>query len=199
MTPDQITPWAAAGESETLELKSTTGQRREAARTLCAMLNHRGGRVLFGVEPGGRIVGQQVSDHTIEDIAREIREIEPPVFPAIDRVVVNGGREVLVVSVATGHSQPYTHRGQAFRRVGTTNQALSREEKEHAVASRALKRSARQSCAILARLCAILRDLARVRRTSAFLAAGPDRPVATSAVRAWGSFGRVGPSVPDGS
>jgi len=125
---DQILSWAAAGESETLELKSTTGQRREAARTLCAMLNHRGGRVLFGVEPGGRIVGQQVSDHTIEDIAREIREIEPPVFPAIDRVVVNGGREVLVVSVATGHSQPYTHRGQAFRRVGTTNQALSREE-----------------------------------------------------------------------
>ena len=92
------------------------------------MLNHRGGRVLFGVEPDGRIVGHQVSDRTIEDVAQEIREIEPPVFPAIDRVVVGGGREVLTVSVGTGHSQPYTHRGQAFRRVGTTNQALSRDE-----------------------------------------------------------------------
>jgi ATP-dependent DNA helicase RecG len=128
MTRDQLTAWAAAGESETQEVKRTTGQRREAARTLCAMLNHRGGRVLFGIEPDGRIAGQQVRDHTIEEIAQEIRVVEPPVFPAIDRVVVGGGREVLVVSVGTGHSQPYTHRGQAFRRVGTTNQALSRDE-----------------------------------------------------------------------
>jgi len=29
---DQITAWAAAGESETLEFKHTTGERREAAR-----------------------------------------------------------------------------------------------------------------------------------------------------------------------
>jgi len=48
MTPEQIAALAAAGESETQEFKRSTGQRREAARTLCAMLNHRGGRVLFG-------------------------------------------------------------------------------------------------------------------------------------------------------
>ena len=55
---NDITAWAAEGESETLELKRSTGRRREAARTLCTMLNHRGGRVLFGVEPDGRVVGQ---------------------------------------------------------------------------------------------------------------------------------------------
>ena len=57
-------------------------------RTLCAMLNHRGGRVLFGVDADGRVNGQQVSDHTIEEIAREIKELDPPVFPTIDRVEV---------------------------------------------------------------------------------------------------------------
>lgn len=128
MTLDQIAAWAAAGESETQELKRSTGQRREAARTLCAMLNHRGGRVIFGIEPDGRVVGQQVSDHTVEEVAQEIREIEPPVFPALERVGVGEGREVLVVAVGPGQSQPYTHRGQAYRRVGTTNQVLSREE-----------------------------------------------------------------------
>jgi len=39
ISPDQITTWAAAGESEILEFKRSTGQRREAARTLCAMLS----------------------------------------------------------------------------------------------------------------------------------------------------------------
>ena len=51
MTLQQIEAVVKSGESETLEFKRTTGERREAARTLCAMLNHRGGRVLYGVEP----------------------------------------------------------------------------------------------------------------------------------------------------
>ena len=47
MTPDQIAAWAAAGQSETVEFKRTTGERREATRTLCAMLNDRGELVRF--------------------------------------------------------------------------------------------------------------------------------------------------------
>ena len=38
MTPDDIAALAAGGESETLELKSTTGERREAAKTLAPCL-----------------------------------------------------------------------------------------------------------------------------------------------------------------
>jgi ATP-dependent DNA helicase RecG len=128
VTPDQIAAWAAAGESETVEFKRTTGERREATRTLCGMLNHRGGRVLFGVEADGRVVGQQVSDHTIEEVAQELREIDPPAFPTIDRVPLGNGREVLVVGVSTGQNRPYSYRGQAYRRVGNTSQALSRDE-----------------------------------------------------------------------
>lgn len=128
MTPEQIKAWATSGESETLEFKRTTGERREAVRTLCAMLNNRGGRVLFGVEADGRVTGQQVSDHTIEEIAQEIKELDPPAFPTIDRVDVGGGREVVVISVTVGHNGPYSYRGQAYRRVGNTSAAMSRDE-----------------------------------------------------------------------
>ncbi len=128
MTPDQIGAWAAGGESETLELKRTTGERREATRTLCAMLNHRGGRVLFGVESDGRVIGQQVSDHTLEEVAQELRIIDPPAFPSIERVPLGTGREVLVVSVSSGPGRPYSYRGQAYRRVGNTSAAMSRDE-----------------------------------------------------------------------
>jgi len=68
MTPVQITRLIATGESETLEFKETTGTRREATQTLCAMLNHRGGRVLFGVTPKGHLIGQQVSDDTVKKV-----------------------------------------------------------------------------------------------------------------------------------
>jgi ATP-dependent DNA helicase RecG len=61
-----------SGESETLEFKKSSSEKREAAHTLCAMLNHRGGRVLIGVEKNGKITGQPVSDHTIEELVQEI-------------------------------------------------------------------------------------------------------------------------------
>jgi ATP-dependent DNA helicase RecG len=124
----QLEAWVRARESETLEFKRTTGERRAATHTLCGMLNHRGGRVLFGVEPDGRIIGQMVSDHTVEEVAQELREIDPPVFPSIERVDVAASRQVLVVTVSQGSNQPYSYRGHSYRRVGNTTPELSGNE-----------------------------------------------------------------------
>lgn len=110
MTADRITELVAVGESETLEFKSTTGQRTNAAKTLCAMLNQRGGIVLFGVTPEGLVSGQQVSEDTIEKVSAEIQRIEPRAFPSIERVPVAGGNEVIVVTTQPGHARPYVYK-----------------------------------------------------------------------------------------
>ena len=128
MSIDQIAVLAATGESETLEFKATTGTRREAAMTVCAFLNQNGGQVLFGVTPDGEVVGQQVSERTIEELSAELRQIDPPAFPTVERVPVGGGRDVIVVSTAQGASRPYTYRGSAYRRVGNTTVAMSADE-----------------------------------------------------------------------
>lgn len=124
----EIERLAAAGESETLELKRSTGERRTGVRAVCAMLNHRGGRVLFGVAPDGRVLGQTVNDRTIERLVEELREIDPPAFPNIDRIATSGGLEVVVVTVPIVPHQPYSYRGKAWRRVGNTSQPMSRDE-----------------------------------------------------------------------
>ena len=128
MTLEEIAILAASGESETLECKATTGTRREAAATLCAMLNQRGGHVLFGISPGGRLVGQQVVERTIEELTAELRRIDPQVFPEVERVRVDGELEAIVVSVGPGPTAPYRYRGKAYRRVGNTTQIMSAEE-----------------------------------------------------------------------
>ncbi len=136
MTLAEIKTLAAAGESETLELKRSTGERRTGMRAVCAMLNHRGGRVLFGVEPDGRVIGQAVGEDTVEKLTAELNEVDPPAFPSIDRVTANGRREVLVVTASAGLQQPYSHRGQAWRRVGSTNRAMSRDEYDRVLLER---------------------------------------------------------------
>jgi ATP-dependent DNA helicase RecG len=129
MTRDELVALVHAGESEHQEFKATTGQRTDAAKTLCALLNHRGGRIVFGVQPqGGVITGQQVTDKTLEDLAHEIRAIDPPVFPAVERVAIGPNREAIVVEVSQGQHRPYTYKGKAYRRVGTSTLEMSRDE-----------------------------------------------------------------------
>ena len=130
MTPQEIDGLVAPGESETLELKRTTRLRQEGAHAACAMLNHRGGYVLYGVEPDGKIVGQQVSDRTIEEVAQELGRIDPPAMTSIriDPIDLGNGRSVIAVAVQSGHHQPYSYRGSAYRRVGNTNQVMTRDE-----------------------------------------------------------------------
>ncbi|MGA2701240.1 MAG: ATP-binding protein [Isosphaeraceae bacterium] len=65
----------AEGESERLEFKKTTSELRSAMTTLCALLNGSGGKVLFGVTDGGKILGQDVTDATLREVAGEIRKI----------------------------------------------------------------------------------------------------------------------------
>ena len=57
MNLDEISALAQTGEFEMLEFKSAAGTLREATRTICAMLNQRGGQVLFGVTQAGGVVG----------------------------------------------------------------------------------------------------------------------------------------------
>ena len=128
MTLDEIRRMAASGESETVEFKETTGERNEAAKSLCAMLNHQGGTVLFGVTPRGKISGQQVSDRTIEEVSAEIQEIDPPVFPTVTQHEVDDGKKIISVATGRGMSVPYMYKGSAYRRVGNTSLKMSADE-----------------------------------------------------------------------
>ena len=65
----------SAGESERLEFKRSTGQRTEAAKTACALLNGTGGIILFGVSDRGELSGQEVTARTLELIVSELRRV----------------------------------------------------------------------------------------------------------------------------
>lgn len=129
MTLQELQELAAGGESERVEFKRSTGQRTDAAKSVCAMLNGLGGFVVFGVAPDGRLVGQQVSAQTLEQIVGELRRIEPPVFPEIETVPVGSGLDAVVLRV-TGGGGPYTYEGRAYLRHGPTTQLMPRERYE---------------------------------------------------------------------
>ncbi|MBW2020997.1 MAG: putative DNA binding domain-containing protein [Deltaproteobacteria bacterium] len=135
MNLQELKKLVASGESDRLEFKRSTGQRSNAAKTICAMLNGLGGFVLFGVTNGGEILGQQISNRTIEDIARELRRIEPPAFPDIETITVKEDRAVIAVRVPGGGG-PYTYDGRPYFRNGPTTAIMPRDEYERRLLER---------------------------------------------------------------
>ena len=118
----------AQGESDRLEFKKTTGELKAGMQTLCAMLNGSGGMVLFGVTAGGKVVGQDITDATLQDVAREIKKLEPAATIAQTVVPVAGSLRVLVLETTVAPGGPYVFDGRAYKRIGPTTSQMPQTE-----------------------------------------------------------------------
>ncbi len=121
---------AAHGESDRLEFKRSTGELRAAMQTLCGFVNEQGGQVLIGVADSGRIIGQQIADTTLQDVAREIAKFEPPVLVRQQQIHVRDDLSVLLLEVQQGEDGPHQFDGRALQRIGTTTQRMPVAEYE---------------------------------------------------------------------
>jgi ATP-dependent DNA helicase RecG len=127
MDLEDVQRLASLGESAQLEFKRTTGERKEVAKTLCGMLNGRGGTVLIGVHDDGRIVGQQVNAATQVDIVAEIGRIEPAAMPSFEVIPFVGDRSVIAL-IVPGGGGPFMYEGRPYIRVGPTIRAMPKAQ-----------------------------------------------------------------------
>jgi ATP-dependent DNA helicase RecG len=104
-------------ETETLELKRTTGELNEAIVSMTAMLNKSGyGKVYFGVSPKGKVCSQTITEETLRDISHKIGEqINPQVAPKI-QIIQLDDQDVIQVEVE-GQDKPYSARGLYYIRI----------------------------------------------------------------------------------
>lgn len=164
MTPEELATLVGGRESHELEFKRSTGQRSEAAKAACGMLNGSGGQVLFGIEPDGTICGQDFGHDTLDDIAHELRKIDPqvPINPEV--VTLDTGRCVIVLNVPVGSGGPYRYEGRPYVRMGSTTVVMGHEELERQVLARREPANRWESQPSRVRLDAL--DLAEIVRTT---------------------------------
>lgn len=63
MDAAELEALVSGGESDEVEFKRSTGQRSDAMKTVCGMLNGSGGFILFGVRNSGEVVGQDIGEN----------------------------------------------------------------------------------------------------------------------------------------
>lgn len=91
-TVDAFQSLVTRGESETLELKRSTAELKRVGETLCSFLNGEGSKVLIGVGPDSSLVGQEVADITLSEVAAMLGRFEPSARVEMSRVDVGNGR-----------------------------------------------------------------------------------------------------------
>ncbi|MFO1077125.1 MAG: ATP-binding protein [Planctomycetota bacterium] len=136
MRNDELTLQVAAGESDTLEFKCSAAELRRAGETLCAFLSGNSGRVLIGVAPDGQIVGQDVADSPLRDLAATLSRSEPAAQIEVSRVPLANGRKVIVEAPAARDSAPFFLKGRDFQHVGPTTTTLPQTEYERLLLDR---------------------------------------------------------------
>src|SRR5580692_10246164 len=102
------------GEWEHIEFKKTTGELHGGMETLCGFLNGVGGKVLFGVTNAGKVLGQDVTDATFQEVANAIRRLEPAAWIDQTRIPVSGPKEVLMLETTLHTDGPYTFDGRPY-------------------------------------------------------------------------------------
>lgn len=124
-----------------LELKKSFAEKEAGMKTLCAFLNGSGGSVIFGVTPRGRIVGLDLTDQNLRDLADQFRSFEPAVVIQQEQVLLDSGRGLLVLQVQPVPGEPpYVFRGRPYIRNGSRTEVMPQSIYQQRLAERDIPR-----------------------------------------------------------
>jgi ATP-dependent DNA helicase RecG len=137
MNIEQLIELVKQGESQRLEFKKSTGQLKPAFETTCAFLNGKGGVILFGVKDDGQIIGQQVADQTKQDIAHELKKIEPYAPIEIHYIPIKNDHQIIMIEVPEGKHTPYAYDGRPYERNQSTTERMTQHRYEQLIIQRA--------------------------------------------------------------
>jgi ATP-dependent DNA helicase RecG len=116
------------GESEKVEFKLSLSQMDKIMDSISAFSNTNVGTIVIGVSDKRKVVGVDIGERTIENLANRIKQnTDPNVYPLIHVEEVND-KHVVVIEVEESEQKPVLAFGRAYKRVGKSNQKLGYEE-----------------------------------------------------------------------
>jgi len=129
ITRTELVRLVRGGEDTYLELKVRFSNVEKMIAEIIALANTAGGAIIFGVNDQLRIEG--VDDpESVEEQLRDIcaHQIQPPVFPYINKVAFDSGRRIVVLEVDDDRRPHRTLDDRFYLREGAIKRETTREE-----------------------------------------------------------------------
>lgn len=121
------------GEISEIEFVRDGLGSEKLAKIGVAFANHKGGRILLGVDDDGTITGKQRAE--LERWVMDTvfgRYVHPMIIPFYEEVQVDDRHRVAVITISQGTTKPYVvrHHGREdiYIRIGSTSQLATREQ-----------------------------------------------------------------------
>ena len=141
MTIKELKELIKIDETRIVEMKKTTGELVAAMHSVCAMLNSDGGHVIIGIAPTSlKLIGQYVTDKTRQEIAWEIRKIEPFVNMAVEYIDVpdSDGKQIIIFHADRNmyRESPYVYDGKPYYKLESTTMVMPQQMYEERLRQR---------------------------------------------------------------
>ena len=134
LTEAELRALMAGGESDRVEMTTSTGNTDKFGKAACAFANdfpqHRKpGHLLVGVDDTGNLSGLTVTDRLLRNLGALSSNVnlEPPVSITIEKHELPGG-DVAVVSVLPSDLPPVRYKGTVWIRVGPSRHIAGRQQ-----------------------------------------------------------------------
>ena len=115
-------------KTEGLTVEFKTDFREEAAETLVAFSNAKGGTLYIGVSDSGKVVGMTLGQETVQKWINEVKnKTRPQIIPDVEVITVKG-KTVAALSVIEYPVKPVSIRGKYLKRIGSSNHVLGIDE-----------------------------------------------------------------------
>jgi ATP-dependent DNA helicase RecG len=108
------------GETETIEFKEQPTEH--FYKTISALANTKGGRILLGVNKTCNIVGVESTSNFLEEMTNRIVN-KLSIYPEIETIDLKGKRVIVVKVPRSGY--PVSYEGRYYERVGNTTREIS--------------------------------------------------------------------------
>lgn len=139
MKIDDLQGLIQQGECETFEFKKSTANLKSAAETLCAFLNGKGGTVLIGISDTKKIIGQDVTDQTRQEIANTLRKFEPTANIEIQYIDYAFDKKIIMLIAHPDiRSVPYSFDGKSYERKESSTNLMPRNKYQQLLLSKNL-------------------------------------------------------------
>lgn len=123
------------GRSESIEFLKSWSDFDTVIKTICAFLNSKGGKIVFGLDYSGKIIGLEIGESVKSEFLKVLnRKISPKpiVHIEINSYLVKG-KQIDTLDVPEGPNKPYTYAGRTFVRIGDSVHEVTSKESERLV------------------------------------------------------------------
>ena len=113
-------------ENGDVEFKSSFGAG--AVKTICALSNSKGGKVIVGVRNNGKIVGVDIGPETIQEWINEVKtKTTPSIIPDIEPHEIDG-KNLVIVNVKDFPLKPVSFKGRYYIRKHNSDHQMDLDE-----------------------------------------------------------------------